>query len=64
MYPLLFSPAQASILNPQDADGSAQVLDLAADADIPVIEVNTENFLFHNVLTFLFLLSTLISSWT
>lgn len=30
------------ILNPQDADGSAQVLDLAADANIPVIEVNTE----------------------
>lgn len=30
------------ILNPQDADGSAQVLTLAADADIPVVEVNTE----------------------
>ena len=30
------------VLNPQDADGSAQVLDLAQEADIPVIEVNTE----------------------
>lgn len=30
------------ILNPQDADGSAQVLNLAADANIPVVEVNTE----------------------
>lgn len=30
------------ILNPQDADGSAQVLDLANEANIPVIEVNTE----------------------
>lgn len=30
------------ILNPQDADGSAQVLDLAAEAGIPVVEVNTE----------------------
>ena len=30
------------ILNPQDADGSAQVLTLAADANIPVVEVNTE----------------------
>ncbi|MGC4020132.1 MAG: sugar ABC transporter substrate-binding protein [Muricomes sp.] len=30
------------VLNPQDADGSAQVLDLAAAADIPVVEVNTE----------------------
>ena len=30
------------ILNPQDDDGSAQVLTLAADANIPVVEVNTE----------------------
>ena len=30
------------ILNPQDADGSAQVLDLASDANVPVVEVNTE----------------------
>lgn len=30
------------ILNPQDADGSAQVLDLASEAGIPVVEVNTE----------------------
>ncbi len=30
------------LLNPQDADGSAQVLDLASDAGIPVVEVNTE----------------------
>ncbi len=29
-------------MNPQDADGSAQVLDLASSAEIPVIEVNTE----------------------
>lgn len=39
---LIAKQVDVIILNPQDADGSAQVLDLAADADIPVIEVNTE----------------------
>lgn len=39
---LIAKQVDVIILNPQDADGSAQVLDLASDADIPVIEVNTE----------------------
>lgn len=39
---LIAKQVDVIILNPQDADGSAQVLDLAADANIPVIEVNTE----------------------
>lgn len=39
---LIAKQVDVIILNPQDADGSAQVLDLAADAGIPVIEVNTE----------------------
>ncbi|MEH2958756.1 substrate-binding domain-containing protein [Candidatus Merdisoma sp. JLR.KK006] len=39
---LIAKQVDVIILNPQDADGSAQVLDLAADADVPVIEVNTE----------------------
>lgn len=39
---LIAKQVDVIILNPQDADGSAQVLDLAAEAGIPVIEVNTE----------------------
>lgn len=39
---LIAKQVDVIILNPQDADGSAQVLDLAAEADIPVVEVNTE----------------------
>ncbi|KUO74571.1 MAG: hypothetical protein APF77_08165 [Clostridia bacterium BRH_c25] len=39
---LIAKQVNVIILNPQDADGSAQVLDLAAKAKIPVIEVNTE----------------------
>ena len=39
---LIAKQVDVIILNPQDADGSAQVLDLAASAKIPVIEVNTE----------------------
>lgn len=39
---LIAKQVDVIILNPQDADGSAQVLDLAADAGIPVVEVNTE----------------------
>ncbi len=39
---LIAKQVNVIILNPQDADGSAQVLDLAAEAKIPVIEVNTE----------------------
>jgi len=39
---LIAKQVDVIILNPQDADGSAQVLDLAAKANIPVIEVNTE----------------------
>lgn len=39
---LIAKQVDVIILNPQDADGSAQVLDLAADAEIPVIEINTE----------------------
>lgn len=39
---LIAKQVNVIILNPQDADGSAQVLDLAANAKIPVIEVNTE----------------------
>lgn len=39
---LIAKQVDVIILNPQDADGSAQVLDLASDAGIPVIEVNTE----------------------
>jgi len=39
---LIAKQVDVIILNPQDADGSAQVLDLAAAANIPVIEVNTE----------------------
>ena len=39
---LIAKQVDVIILNPQDADGSAQVLDLAAEAEIPVIEVNTE----------------------
>lgn len=39
---LIAKKVDVIILNPQDADGSAQVLDLAADAGIPVVEVNTE----------------------
>lgn len=39
---LIAKQVDVIILNPQDADGSAQVLDLAASADIPVIEINTE----------------------
>lgn len=38
---LIAKQVDVIILNPQDADGSAQVLDLAADANIPVIEINT-----------------------
>lgn len=39
---LIAKQVDVIVLNPQDADGSAQVLDLAAEADIPVVEVNTE----------------------
>ena len=39
---LIAKQVDVIILNPQDADGSAQVLALAADANIPVIEINTE----------------------
>lgn len=39
---LIAQKVDVIILNPQDADGSAQVLDLANDAGIPVVEVNTE----------------------
>ena len=39
---LIAKQVDVIILNPQDADGSAQVLDLAAGANIPVIEINTE----------------------
>lgn len=39
---LIAKQVDVIILNPQDADGSAQVLDLAAAANIPVVEVNTE----------------------
>lgn len=39
---LIAKQVDVIILNPQDADGSAQVLDLASSAEIPVIEVNTE----------------------
>lgn len=39
---LIAKQVDVVILNPQDADGSAQVLDLCKDAGIPVIEVNTE----------------------
>lgn len=39
---LIAKKVDVIILNPQDADGSAQVLDLAAEAEIPVIEINTE----------------------
>lgn len=39
---LIAKKVDVIILNPQDADGSAQVLDLAAEAGIPVVEVNTE----------------------
>jgi len=39
---LIAKKVDVIVLNPQDADGSAQVLDLAATAGIPVIEVNTE----------------------
>lgn len=39
---LIAKQVDAIILNPQDADGSVQVLDLASDAGIPVVEVNTE----------------------
>ncbi|MDF2513136.1 MAG: periplasmic binding protein/LacI transcriptional regulator [Herbinix sp.] len=39
---LIAKKVNVIILNPQDADGSAQVLDLAASANIPVVEVNTE----------------------
>ena len=39
---LIAQQVDVIILNPQDADGSAQVLDLAAEAGIPVVEVNTE----------------------
>lgn len=39
---LIAKQVNVIVLNPQDADGSAQVLDLAAEAGIPVIEVNTE----------------------
>lgn len=38
---LIAKQVDVVVLNPQDADGSAQVLDLCADAGIPVIEVNT-----------------------
>lgn len=39
---LIAKQVDVIVLNPQDADGSAQVLDLAAAAGIPVVEVNTE----------------------
>lgn len=39
---LIAKQVDVIILNPQDADGSAQVLDLCKDAHIPVVEVNTE----------------------
>lgn len=39
---LIAKKVDVIVLNPQDADGSAQVLDLAKAADIPVVEVNTE----------------------
>lgn len=39
---LIAKQVDVIILNPQDADGSGQVLDLAAAADIPVVEINTE----------------------
>ena len=39
---LIAKQVDVIVLNPQDADGSAQVLGLAAEAGIPVIEVNTE----------------------
>lgn len=39
---LIAKQVDVIVLNPQDADGSAQVLDLAASANIPVVEVNTE----------------------
>ncbi len=39
---LIAKQCDVIILNPQDADGSAQVLDLCSEAQIPVIEVNTE----------------------
>lgn len=39
---LIAKQVDVVILNPQDADGSAQVLDLCKDAGIPVVEVNTE----------------------
>ena len=39
---LIAKQVDVIVLNPQDADGSAQVLDLAAEANIPVIEINTE----------------------
>ncbi len=39
---LIAKKVDVIILNPQDADGSAQVLDMAAAAGIPVVEVNTE----------------------
>lgn len=39
---LIAKQVDVIILNPQDADGSAQVLDLANSAEIPVVEVNTE----------------------
>lgn len=37
---LIAKQVDVIIFNPQDAEGSAQVLDLAADAAIPVVEVN------------------------
>lgn len=39
---LIAKKVNVIVLNPQDADGSAQILDLAAEAGIPLIEVNTE----------------------
>lgn len=39
---LIAKQVDVIILNPQDADGSAQVLDLCKNAQIPVVEVNTE----------------------
>lgn len=39
---LIAKQVDVVILNPQDADGSAQVLDLCNEAKIPVVEVNTE----------------------
>ncbi len=39
---LIAKQVDVVILNPQDAEGSAQVLTLCEEADIPVVEVNTQ----------------------